>query len=127
MMSKGRALVVAGVVCAALGMSLPVGAEEPAAEAPAVEAVAAEAAVAEAPSAEVPAVEAAKVDVAAAVAEPAEPAEATLSAGDILFWVNNTWMLVATFMVFIMHLGFSALEAGMTQSKNTVNSTHSRR
>lgn len=34
---------------------------------------------------------------------------------------NNTWMLVATFLVFIMHLGFAALEAGMTQSKNTVN------
>lgn len=46
---------------------------------------------------------------------------ATLSADEILFWINNTWMLVATFLVFIMHLGFSALEAGLTQSKNTVN------
>ena len=34
---------------------------------------------------------------------------------------NNTWMLVSTFLVFIMHLGFSALETGLTQSKNTVN------
>ncbi len=34
---------------------------------------------------------------------------------------NNSWMLVATFLVFIMHLGFAALEAGMTQAKNTVN------
>ncbi|MDP7608537.1 MAG: ammonium transporter [Candidatus Marinimicrobia bacterium] len=30
-------------------------------------------------------------------------------------------MLVATFLVFIMHLGFASLEAGLTQSKNTVN------
>jgi len=38
-----------------------------------------------------------------------------------LFTVNNTWMLVATFLVFIMHLGFACLESGLTQSKNTVN------
>ena len=38
-----------------------------------------------------------------------------------LFTVNNTWMLVATFLVFIMHLGFACLEAGLTQAKNTVN------
>ncbi|MEW6595756.1 MAG: ammonium transporter [Thermodesulfobacteriota bacterium] len=30
-------------------------------------------------------------------------------------------MLVATFLVFIMHLGFASLEAGMTRAKNTVN------
>ncbi|HIJ89801.1 MAG TPA: ammonium transporter [Deltaproteobacteria bacterium] len=35
--------------------------------------------------------------------------------------VNNTWMLVATFLVFIMHLGFATLEAGLCRSKNTVN------
>ena len=34
---------------------------------------------------------------------------------------NNTWMLIATFLVFIMHLGFASLEAGLTRSKNTVN------
>lgn len=34
---------------------------------------------------------------------------------------NNTWMLVSTFLVFIMHLGFASLEAGLTRSKNTVN------
>ena len=38
-----------------------------------------------------------------------------------LFTVNNTWMLVATFLVFIMHLGFACLESGLTQSKNTAN------
>lgn len=40
---------------------------------------------------------------------------------DALFTANNTWMLVATAMVFIMHLGFASLEAGFVQSKNTVN------
>ena len=38
-----------------------------------------------------------------------------------LFTVNNTWMLVASFLVFIMHLGFACLECGLTQAKNTVN------
>ncbi len=34
---------------------------------------------------------------------------------------SNIWMMVATFLVFIMHLGFASLEAGLTRSKNTVN------
>ncbi|MCE7055112.1 ammonium transporter [Algoriphagus sp. AGSA1] len=38
-----------------------------------------------------------------------------------LFTVNNLWMMIATTMVFIMHLGFASLEAGLTRSKNTVN------
>lgn len=49
----------------------------------------------------------------------------SLSAQDVvsdeMFRVNNTWMLVAAFLVFIMHLGFAALESGMTRAKNTVN------
>jgi len=40
---------------------------------------------------------------------------------EALFTANNLWMLVATTMVFIMHLGFASLEAGLVQSKNTVN------
>ena len=43
------------------------------------------------------------------------------TASQELFTVNNTWMLVATFLVFIMHLGFACLESGLTQAKNTVN------
>ena len=35
--------------------------------------------------------------------------------------VNNLWILIATALVFIMHLGFATLETGLTQSKNTVN------
>lgn len=38
-----------------------------------------------------------------------------------LFVANNVWMLVATFLVFIMHLGFAGLESGLTRQKNTVN------
>lgn len=38
-----------------------------------------------------------------------------------VFVANNVWMLVATFLVFIMHLGFATLESGLTRSKNTVN------
>ena len=34
---------------------------------------------------------------------------------------NNTWMMVATGLVFIMHLGFATVETGLTRSKNTVN------
>lgn len=40
---------------------------------------------------------------------------------DVLFTVNNVWMLVSAFLVFIMHLGFASLESGLTQAKNTVN------
>ena len=29
--------------------------------------------------------------------------------------------MIAAMLVFIMHLGFAALESGLTQSKNTVN------
>jgi Amt family ammonium transporter len=38
-----------------------------------------------------------------------------------MFTVNNTWMMVATFLVFIMHLGFATVETGLTRAKNTVN------
>ncbi|HMP77672.1 MAG TPA: ammonium transporter [Kiritimatiellia bacterium] len=38
-----------------------------------------------------------------------------------MFTVNNTWMMVATFLVFIMHLGFATVESGLCRAKNTVN------
>jgi ammonium transporter, Amt family len=38
-----------------------------------------------------------------------------------IFTANNIWMMVATFLVFIMHLGFATVESGMCQSKNTTN------
>ena len=30
---------------------------------------------------------------------------------------NNIWMMVATFLVFTMHLGFAMLETGLTRAK----------
>lgn len=52
-------------------------------------------------------------------AEAVEPAatEAALNT----FRIDNLWILIAAFLVFLMHLGFSTLEAGLTQEKNTVN------
>jgi ammonium transporter, Amt family len=46
---------------------------------------------------------------------------ARVTAASATYVANNTWMLVATFLVFIMHLGFASLEAGLTRSKNTAN------
>ena len=40
---------------------------------------------------------------------------------NLLLTTNNVWMMVATFLVFIMHLGFAGVEAGFGQAKNTVN------
>lgn len=40
---------------------------------------------------------------------------------DVLLTANNIWMMLAAALVFIMHLGFASVEAGFTQSKNTVN------
>src|SRR4051794_25198706 len=37
------------------------------------------------------------------------------------FVANNVWMMLATGLVFIMHLGFATLESALCQSKNTVN------
>ncbi len=51
----------------------------------------------------------------------AEEAQQGPTASHAVFVANNVWMLVATFLVFIMHLGFATLETGLTRSKNTVN------
>ncbi len=44
-----------------------------------------------------------------------------ITAEEVKFWASNIWMLLATFLVFIMHLGFATLETGLTRAKNTVN------
>lgn len=38
-----------------------------------------------------------------------------------LFTANNLWMMVCTFLVFIMHLGFATVETGLNRAKNTTN------
>lgn len=55
------------------------------------------------------------LDIATATAEAAD------AAATALFTANNIWMMLATALVFIMHLGFAGVEAGFGQSKNTVN------
>ena len=40
---------------------------------------------------------------------------------DAILTTNNVWMMVATALVFIMHLGFAGVETGFGQAKNTVN------
>lgn len=40
---------------------------------------------------------------------------------NITLTVNNLWMMVCIVLVFIMHLGFSFLEIGLTRAKNTIN------
>lgn len=44
-----------------------------------------------------------------------------ISAAQVNFTVNNLWIILSAFLVFIMHLGFSCLESGLARSKNTVN------
>mgnify|MGYP001812652274 CR=1 FL=1 len=55
------------------------------------------------------------------MATMAEDAAPEITAADAMFTVNNVWMMVATFLVFIMHLGFATVETGLTRAKNTVN------
>ncbi len=45
--------------------------------------------------------------------------EGFISAG--VFRANNTWILIAAALVFIMHLGFAAVESGLCRAKNCVN------
>jgi Amt family ammonium transporter len=46
---------------------------------------------------------------------------ATAMAQEAKFMTNNAWMMLATGLVFIMHLGFATVESGLARSKNTVN------
>lgn len=39
----------------------------------------------------------------------------------IKFVIDNLWILIAAFMVLMMHLGFATVESGLTQAKNAVN------
>ncbi len=64
------------------------------------------------------AVVAAAPEAAAVVEEVAEEASGPSAE---MFTVNNTWMMVSTFLVFIMHLGFATVESGLNRAKNCVN------
>ena len=47
--------------------------------------------------------------------------DAMAAANNAMFTVNNLWILISAVLVFVMHLGFSALEAGFVRKKNVVN------
>lgn len=51
----------------------------------------------------------------------AQEGEASMVPEDVLFVVNNLWILMAAALVFIMHLGFAMIESGLERSKNTIN------
>lgn len=52
---------------------------------------------------------------------PANYDEFVATDGYAVFTVNNLWICISAALVFIMHLGFTTLEAGLTQKKNAVN------
>ena len=56
----------------------------------------------------------------ACLANPAH-AEAAGTSASVEFVTGNLWLLMATALVFIMHLGFAMLETGLTQEKNSIN------
>ncbi|MFB6295745.1 MAG: ammonium transporter [Halobacteriales archaeon] len=41
--------------------------------------------------------------------------------GTLVDSINTTWVLVVTFLIFIMHAGFAMLESGQVRSKNVAN------
>ncbi len=43
------------------------------------------------------------------------------SAEYVKFMIDNLWILIAAFLVLLMHLGFATVESGLTQAKNSVN------
>lgn len=48
-------------------------------------------------------------------------AEFMASPDYVKFMIDNLWILIAAFLVLLMHLGFASVESGLTQSKNSVN------
>jgi ammonium transporter, Amt family len=132
-----RALALAATACFAVPLmpttgygqeeTAPAPTEEVAEPAPAEEAPAPEAE-APAPEAEAPPTEKAAeepseyqalVDGYNAVDDDGKPVD--VSEAFDFFTVSMLWTVIAAAMVFIMHLGFATLEAGLCQQKNVVN------
>ncbi len=40
---------------------------------------------------------------------------------EALFYINNLWIMLGAFLVFMMHLGFACVESGMARAKNCTN------
>jgi Amt family ammonium transporter len=131
-----RLISTGGAVCILLALTFATQAQDASSDAP-VEtpaAAAAPSAAANAPptSGETPPAEEAAAAM-EATSNPADPAEAAdppsayssadyiASDGYATFTVNNLWICISAALVFIMHLGFTTLESGLTQKKNAVN------
>lgn len=48
-------------------------------------------------------------------------ADSPLTADQLAVSLNTVWVLIAGFLVFLMHAGFTCVEVGFTQAKNSVN------
>lgn len=64
---------------------------------------------------------AAAAGVALAALFPGVALAAGPEAQEVAIALNTVWTLLAGFLVFLMHAGFTAVETGFTRSKNTVN------
>ena len=50
-----------------------------------------------------------------------ETAAVLTPAQEAIFTINNVWVLIGGMLVFLMHLGFATLEAGLCRAKNCTN------
>jgi Amt family ammonium transporter len=128
-----RLISFGAALCLLLALSLTALAQDSSSETPAAETPAAETPAAETPAAETPAATVEKVaaeDSPTLVSPPAAVDQLPsayssdsyiASAGYSTFTVNNLWICISAALVFIMHLGFTTLESGLTQKKNAVN------
>lgn len=48
-------------------------------------------------------------------------ADSTITVEQLAVSLNTVWVLMAGFLVFLMHAGFTCVEVGFTQAKNSVN------
>src|SRR5690606_13860059 len=121
---KLRALTAAAIAFAAVPLSLPAfGQDEPA---PPVTEEVTPAAEAPAEPEEAAEPEAGSLEEYLAHVATYNPVDeegnvTDLSAAFDFFAVSMLWTCIGAALVFIMHLGFATLEAGLTQKKNTVN------
>ena len=120
-----RALALAAAACFAVPLmpTTGYGQEEEAPPAPTEEVAETPAPAAEAPPAEEAAEEPSEyqalVEGYNAVDDDGNPVD--VSEAFDFFTVSMLWTVIAAAMVFIMHLGFATLEAGLCQQKNVVN------
>ncbi len=114
-----RALALSAAACFAIPLMPVTGyGQDEAAPAP-TEEVAETPAAAEEPAADEPSEYQALVDGYNATDDDGNPVD--VSEAFDFFTVSMLWTVIAAAMVFIMHLGFSTLEAGLCQQKNVVN------